>query len=255
MAGHSLCWNIAILLKCIILFAPHSMPTRQGEDCFTGEETKVKPGRAGRAEPFIVAELSPVTAHYCPLVPICTCPPALQVHSATAFKAKCCSVAKLHLTLCDFIGCSTPGFPILHWLLELAQTHVHRVGDAIQPSHLLLPSSLPALNLSQHQGLFQWVSIRAFTSQGQSTGVNSPSIRKISASADLKPLHELQVDLDGWIHAAPAFCLCWETHVKSGVPRLHQVYSVALSFWRRLACIPSKLRSELPVPRNVTYLE
>ena len=49
-----------------------------------------------------------------------------------------------------------PGFPVLHHLPEFAQTHVHSVGDAIQPSHLLSPSS-PALNLSQHQDFFQWV--------------------------------------------------------------------------------------------------
>ena len=53
---------------------------------------------------------------------------------------------------------STPGLPILHHLLEFAQTHVHRVGDAIQPSHPLSSPSPPALNLSQHQDLFQWVS-------------------------------------------------------------------------------------------------
>ena len=60
-----------------------------------------------------------------------------------------------HVRLCDPVDCSTPGFPVLHHLLELAQTHVHRVDDAIQPSHPLLPSSSPALSLSQHQGLFQ----------------------------------------------------------------------------------------------------
>ena len=54
--------------------------------------------------------------------------------------------------------CSTPGFPAHHQLSELAQTHVHRVGDAIQPSHLPSSPSPPASNLSQHQGLFQWVS-------------------------------------------------------------------------------------------------
>ena len=54
-------------------------------------------------------------------------------------------------------GCSTPGFPVLHYLPEFAQTHVHWVNDAMQPSHPLLPPSLPALNPSQHQGLFQWV--------------------------------------------------------------------------------------------------
>ena len=51
-----------------------------------------------------------------------------------------------------------PGFPVHHQLLVLAQTHVHWVGDAIQPSHLLSSHSPPASNLSQHQGLFQWVS-------------------------------------------------------------------------------------------------
>jgi len=53
--------------------------------------------------------------------------------------------------------CSTPGFPVHHQLLELAQTHVYQVGDAIQPSHLLLSHSPPAFNLSQHQSFFQWV--------------------------------------------------------------------------------------------------
>ena len=69
-----------------------------------------------------------------------------------------CSVAKLCLTLCDPMDCSTPGFPVLHYTPELAQTRVHRVGDAIQPSHPLSSPSPPALNLSQHQGLFQRVS-------------------------------------------------------------------------------------------------
>ena len=64
------------------------------------------------------------------------------------------SVAQLCLTLCDPMNCSMPGFPVLHHLLELAQTHVHRVGDAIQPSHPLPPPSPYALSLSQHQGLF-----------------------------------------------------------------------------------------------------
>ena len=53
--------------------------------------------------------------------------------------------------------CSTPGFPVHHQLQELVQTHVHWVGDAIQPSHLLSYPSPPAFNLSQQQGLFQWV--------------------------------------------------------------------------------------------------
>ena len=61
-------------------------------------------------------------------------------------------------TLCDPMDWSTSDFPVHHQLPELTQTHVHRVGDAIQPSHPLLSLSSPAFNLSQHQSLFQWVS-------------------------------------------------------------------------------------------------
>ena len=67
------------------------------------------------------------------------------------------SVAQLCLTLCDHMNCSTPGLPVHHQLLEFTQTHVHRVRDAIQPSHPLSSPSPPAPNPSQHQGLFQWV--------------------------------------------------------------------------------------------------
>ena len=58
------------------------------------------------------------------------------------------SLAQLCLTLCDPTHCSMPGFPVHHQLPEPAQTHVHQVGDAIQPSHPLSSPSLPALNLS-----------------------------------------------------------------------------------------------------------
>ena len=60
--------------------------------------------------------------------------------------------------LWDSMDCSTPGLPVRRQLLELAQTRVHRVVDATQPSHPLLSPSPPAFNLSQHQGLFKWVS-------------------------------------------------------------------------------------------------
>ena len=70
----------------------------------------------------------------------------------------CYSVAQPCPILCNPMDCSMPGFPILHCLLEFAQTHVHWVSDAIQPSHLLSPLSPLALNLSQHQRVFQWVS-------------------------------------------------------------------------------------------------
>ena len=68
-----------------------------------------------------------------------------------------CSVAQSCWTLCYPKDCSMPGFPVLHYLPEFAQIHVHWVEDAIQPTHLLSPPSPPALHLSQHQGLFQWV--------------------------------------------------------------------------------------------------
>ena len=68
------------------------------------------------------------------------------------------SVTQSCLTLCDPMDCSTPSFTVYHQGPELSQTHAHWVGDAIQPSHPLSSPSPPALNLSQHQGLFQWVS-------------------------------------------------------------------------------------------------
>ena len=69
--------------------------------------------------------------------------------------AHCRSVAQLCLTLCDPTNCSTPDFPVVYYLPEFAQTHFHGIGDAIQPSHCLSLPSPSALNLSQHQGLFQ----------------------------------------------------------------------------------------------------
>ena len=61
------------------------------------------------------------------------------------------------MTLHDPLDSSTPGFPLSHHLLEFAQVHVHWISDGIQPSHPLSPPSPPAFNLSQYQGLFQWV--------------------------------------------------------------------------------------------------
>ena len=77
--------------------------------------------------------------------------------SVSFLKHQFSSVAQLCLTLCDPMNCSTPGLPVHHQLLEFTQTHVHLVGDAIQPSHPLSSPSPPALNPSQHKSLFQWV--------------------------------------------------------------------------------------------------
>ena len=78
----------------------------------------------------------------------------VSINSPTQFS----SVAQSCPTLCNSMNCSTPGLPVHHQLPEFTWTHVHLVGDAIQPSHLLLSPSFPTLSLSQHQGLFKWVS-------------------------------------------------------------------------------------------------
>ena len=77
-------------------------------------------------------------------------------HTLSAY---CCfPVAQSCLTLCDPMDCSTPDFPVLHHLPDVAQTHIYWVSDAIQRSRPLASPSPPAFNLSQHQGFFQWVS-------------------------------------------------------------------------------------------------
>ena len=85
-----------------------------------------------------------------------------------------------------------PGFPVHHQLLKLAQTHVHQVTDAIQPSHPLLSPSLPAFSLSQHQGLFKWVS-----------SLNQVAkVLGVSASASVLPMNIqdwFPLGLTGWI--------------------------------------------------------
>ena len=80
------------------------------------------------------------------------------------------SVAQSSPTLCDPMNCSTPGLPVHHQLPEFTQTHVHRVSDAIQPSHPLLSPSPPAPNPSQHQS---FPMSQLFACDGQSTGVSA----------------------------------------------------------------------------------
>ena len=81
-----------------------------------------------------------------------------QLDSLTHICLSFSSVQSLsHVRLCNRMNRSTPGLPVHQQLPESTQTHVHWVGDAIQPSHPLSSPSPPAPNLSQHQGLFQWV--------------------------------------------------------------------------------------------------
>ena len=119
------------------------------------------------------------------------------------------------LSLCDPMDCSMPGFPVFHQLPDLAQTHVHWVGDTIQPSHPLLSTSPPAFSLSQYQGLFQWI---------------SQSIRA-SASASVLPVNiqvRFLLGLTGWI-----------TLLSKGFSRVfsdttvwkHQFFSTQPSIW------------------------
>ena len=94
----------------------------------------------------------------------------------------CCSVAQSCLTLCNPMDCSTPGLPVLHYLMEFAQTHVHTVGDAIQPSHPLIPFSSC---LWSFPGAGSFPMSRLFASGGQSTGA--------STSASVLPMN-----IQGW---------------------------------------------------------
>ena len=104
----------------------------------------------------------------------------------------CCSVAQLCPTLCDPMNRSTPGLPIHHQFPEFSQTHVHWVGDAIQPSYLLSSPSPPALNLSQHQGSFP-IS-RLFVSGGESIGAAaSASVLPVNILCPVAAIHHLFV--------------------------------------------------------------
>ena len=108
--------------------------------------TTRRPGNSQILERFNYPKTNsiPISSH-CPFVP-------KPLH-----RCQFSSVAQLCPTLCDPMNRSTPGLPVHHQLPEFTQTHVHRVGDAIQPSHPLSSPSPPAFNPSQHQGLFQWV--------------------------------------------------------------------------------------------------
>ena len=133
----------------------------------------------------------------------------------------CCSVAKLFLTLCDPVDCSTPGFPVLHYLPEFAQTHVPWVSDDIQPSYPLLSPSPSALNLSQNQGLFQW------------TG-SLPHVAKV---LELQLQHQsfqwiFRVDfIKDWLIWSP--CSAKHSKKSSPAPQLESISSSALSLYGR----------------------
>ena len=115
------------------------------------------------------------------------------------------------------MDCSTLGFPVHHQHLELAQTHVRWVGDAIQPSHPLLSPSSPSFSLSQHQGLFQWVS----------------SLHQVAQVLELQLQHQsfqwiCRTDfLEDWLVWSP--CSPRDSQ-ESSIPQFRRIISSALSF-------------------------
>ena len=131
------------------------------------------------------------------------------------------SVAQSCLTLWDPVDCSTPGLPVHHQLLELAQTHIHWVSDAIQPSHPLLSPSPPAFNLS---------SIRVFSNESALHTSDSQSIGA-SASASVLP-----VNIQGWF---PLGLIGWISLLSKGLSRVfsattvwkEQFFGAQPSFW------------------------
>ena len=116
------------------------------------------------------------------------------------------------------MDCSMPGFPVCHQLPELAQTHVHRVSDAIQPSHPLSSTSPPAFNLSQHPGLFQGVS----------------SLHQMAKVLEFQPQHQsfqgiLRTDfLKDRLVGSP--CSPRDSQESSPTPQFKSINSSALSF-------------------------
>ena len=124
----------------------------------------------------------------------------------------CCSVTKLCLTPCNPMNCSMPGFAILHYLLEFAQAHVCSISDAVQRSHPVSPTSPPAFSLSQHQGLFQWVS-------------SSHQVAKIiGASASVLPMN-----IQGWFPLGLTPCCPRDSQESSPAPQFESINSLALS--------------------------
>ena len=123
-------------------------------------------------------------------------------------------------TLCDPMDCSMPGVPVHHQLPEFTQTHVHWVGDAIQPSHPLSSPSPPTYNLSQHQGLFQWVS----------SSLEVAKVFGVSASASVLP-----VNIQDWF---PLRWTGWISLKSMGLSRVfskttvqkHQFFATQLNY-------------------------
>ena len=128
------------------------------------------------------------------------------------------SVVQLCLTLCNLMDCSIPSFPVHHQCLVQAQTHVHRVGDAIQPSHPPFFPSPPAFNLSQHKGLFKWVS------------TSHPVAKVLELQLQHQSFHWIfRTDfLQDWLVGSP--CSPRDSQESSPTPLFKSINSTVLSF-------------------------
>ena len=125
------------------------------------------------------------------------------------------SVTQSCLTLCNPMDCSTPGLPVHHQLPKFTQTHVHWVGDAIQPSCPLSSPSPPAFNLFQHQCPF--LISQFFASGGQSIGASASASVLLMNTQDWSPL-----GYTGWISR--------DSQESSPTPQFKSINSSALSF-------------------------
>ena len=133
------------MLLCILWHCINFFIAREKKDIFSKEKRYFHFGR-GKKTGF-----GPPSPHSVSLLI------SYFLNTVEAPEALCCLIAKPCPTFCNPMNCSTTGFPVLHYLPEFAKTLVHWVSNAIQPSHPLSPSSPPAFNLAQHQGLFLWV--------------------------------------------------------------------------------------------------
>ena len=146
------------------------------------------------------------------------------------------SVTQSCLNLCDPMGCSTPALPVHHQLLRFTQTHVHQVGDAIQPSHPLSSLSPPAFNLSQHQGLFKWVSsLHQYWSFSFSISPSNEYSGPISFRMDWLNLLAVQGTLKSLLqhHSSKASILCYLAFfiVQLSYPYKTTGKTIALTRW------------------------
>ena len=141
--------------------------------------------------------------------------PKLRSINISLYGTSVSSAAQLCPTLCAPKGCGTPGLPVHHQLPEFTHTPVHWVGNAIQPSHPLSPPSPPASNLSQHQGLFQWLS----------------SLQQVAKVLEFKSVPPMNIQdwfrlgWTGWISLQSMGC----SRVFSNTIQKHQFFGAQLS--------------------------